>query len=171
TSPDGHCRAFDARAQGTVGGSGCGIVVLKRLEDAVADGDTIHAVIRGSAVNNDGSAKVGYTAPSVGGQAAAVREAIAIAGVEAGSIGYVEAHGTATPIGDPIEVRSLSEAFGPDVPRGSCALGSVKTNVGHLDTAAGVAGLIKTVLAVREGIIPPTLHFQRPNPALRLSET
>ena len=171
TSPDGHCRAFDARAQGTVGGSGCGLVLLKRLEDALADRDTIHAVIRGSAVNNDGSLKVGYTAPSVGGQAAAVREALAVSGVAARSIGYVEAHGTGTPLGDPIEVAALAEAFGSEVSPGSCALGSVKGNIGHLDVAAGVAGLIKAALAVGRGLIPPTLHFERANPELRLERS
>jgi acyl transferase domain-containing protein len=171
TSPDGHCRAFDARAQGTVGGSGCGLVLLKRLDDALAHRDHIHAVIRGSAINNDGSRKVGYTAPSVQGQAAAVREALAVSGVPAHSIGYVEAHGTGTPLGDPIEVAALAEAFGQGVARRSCALGSVKGNIGHLDAAAGVAGLIKAALAVGRGLIPPTLHFERANPELRLDES
>ena len=164
-SPDGHCRAFDARAQGTVSGEGAGIVVLKRLADALADGDRIEAVIRGSALNNDGSSKVGYTAPSVGGQAAVIAKALQAAGVPAETIQYVEAHGTGTPLGDPIEIAALTQAFCRQTGRtGFCALGSVKTNIGHLDAAAGVAGLIKTVLALRHGLIPPSLHFERPNP-------
>jgi len=169
SSPDGHCRAFDARAQGTLFGSGAGVVVLKRLADAVADGDTVLAVIKGSAINNDGSVKVGFTAPGVDGQAEVIARAQAIAGVEPESIGYVEAHGTGTALGDPLEVAALSKVFGPAVPRGSCALGSVKTNIGHLDAAAGVAGLIKTVLALRHGEIPPSLHFEVPNPKLDLA--
>ena len=164
-SPDGHCRAFDARAAGTVGGSGAGIVVLKRYADAVRDGDTIRAVVRGSAVNNDGAGKVGFTAPSVKGQAQAITEALAAAGVDAGTLSYVEAHGTGTPLGDPVEIAALAEAFGADPERtGYCALGAVKTNVGHLDTAAGVAGFIKAVLALEHRTLPPTLHFQSPNP-------
>jgi amino acid adenylation domain-containing protein len=165
-SPDGHCRAFDASAQGTVPGNGLGLVVLKRLDDALADGDTIHAVIRGSAVNNDGSDKVGFTAPSVDGQAAVIREALARAGVSPESIGYVEAHGTGTPLGDPIEVTALRQVFGTE---GSVALGSVKTNLGHLDAAAGVTGLIKAVLALEHGEVPPSLHFHEANPALELA--
>jgi acyl transferase domain-containing protein/aryl carrier-like protein len=166
-SPDGHCRAFDASAKGTVPGSGVGIVILKRLEDALADGDTIHAVIRGSAINNDGSQKAGYTAPSVEGQAAVISEALHMSGVEASTIGYVEAHGTATVLGDPIEVAALTQAFraGTDA-KEFCAIGSVKTGIGHADTAAGVAGLIKTVLALKHEQIPPSLHFQQPNPAI-----
>ncbi|HVR97664.1 MAG TPA: type I polyketide synthase, partial [Thermoanaerobaculia bacterium] len=166
-SPDGHCRAFSAGAQGAVGGSGLGIVVLKRLADALADGDTIRAVIKGSAVNNDGAAKVGFTAPSVDGQARVIDLAQAAAGVEPRSITYVEAHGSGTPLGDPIEAAALTRAFraGTDE-RHFCALGSVKTNVGHLDTAAGVAGLIKTVLALENRQIPPSLHFDEPNPAI-----
>ncbi|HEV2855901.1 MAG TPA: amino acid adenylation domain-containing protein, partial [Thermoanaerobaculia bacterium] len=164
-SPDGRCRAFDAQAGGTVGGNGCGVVVLKRLADAVADGDAIHAVIRGSAVNNDGSRKVGYTAPSVQGQASVILEAQRIAGVDPESVGYVEAHGTGTALGDPIEVSALTQAFraAGSRRRGYCALGSVKTNVGHLDAAAGVTGLIKAVLAVERGEIPPSLHYREPN--------
>jgi acyl transferase domain-containing protein/thioesterase domain-containing protein len=164
-SPDGHTRAFDAAARGVVGGSGVGAVVLKRLEDAVADGDSVLAVVRGTASNNDGTAKVGFTAPSVEGQAAAIRAALASAGVEPGSIRYVEAHGTGTPLGDPVEVAALNAAFG-DASAPSCALGSVKTNIGHLDAASGVAGLIKTVLAVRAGIIPASLHCERPSPKI-----
>lgn len=168
---DGHCRAFDARASGTVGGSAVGVVALKRLSDALADGDVIHAVIRGTALNNDGARKVGFTAPSVEGQAAVVSEAHAVAGIDPSTIGFVEAHGTGTRLGDPIEVAALRKAFGPDARPGSCALGSVKTNVGHADAAAGVIGLIKAVLAVEQGRIPPTLHYDAPNPALRLDET
>lgn len=166
-SPDGHCRAFDARAAGTISGSGVGIVVLKRMADALADGDTIHAVIKGSAVNNDGSGKVGYTAPSVEGQAQAILAAQTIADVSPDSIGYVEAHGTATPMGDPIEIAALAQAFGGGTGRrGYCAIGSVKTNMGHLDAAAGVTGLIKAVLALRHRTLPPSLHYERPNPQI-----
>src|SRR5215213_10568786 len=166
-SPDGHCRAFDAGAKGTAPGSGVGIVILKRLEDALAEGDTIHAVIKGSAINNDGSQKAGYTAPSVEGQAAVISEALHMAGVKASTIGYVEAHGTGTVLGDPIEVAALTQAFraGTEA-KEFCAIGSVKTGIGHADTAAGVAGLIKTVLALKNRQIPPSLHFQQPNPAI-----
>ena len=164
-SPDGHCRAFDAEAKGTLFGNGAGIVILKPLEDALADGDTIHAVIKGSAINNDGSAKVGYTAPSAEGQATVISEAQAVADVDPDTISYVEAHGTGTNLGDPIEVAALTRAFrqGTDK-KGFCAIGSVKTNFGHLDTAAGVAGLIKTVLALKNRKIPASLHFKTPNP-------
>ncbi|PTL83578.1 type I polyketide synthase [Vitiosangium sp. GDMCC 1.1324] len=166
-SPDGYCRPFDAAAAGTNRGNGVGIVVLKLLEDALEDGDTIHAVIRGSAVNNDGSHKVGYTAPSVEGQAAVISEALAVADVSADSIGYVEAHGTATPLGDPIEVQALTRAFqGQTQRRGFCALGSVKANIGHLDAAAGIAAFIKAVLTVEHATLPPCLHFRAPNPRI-----
>lgn len=166
-SPDGHCRAFDAQARGTTVGDGVGIVVLKRLSDAIADGDSIHAVIRGTAMNNDGSLKVGFTAPSVDGQADVIAEAQAVAGVEAESIGYVEAHGTGTSMGDPIEVKALTRAFRMQTDRrGFCAIGSLKTNIGHLDTAAGVAGLIKTVLSLEHATLLPTLHFEQPNPQI-----
>ncbi|HEY0783032.1 MAG TPA: amino acid adenylation domain-containing protein, partial [Thermoanaerobaculia bacterium] len=166
-SPEGRCRAFDAGAQGILFGGGLGIVVLKRVEDAEASGDTIHAVIRGSAVNNDGGLKVGYTAPSVEGQAEVIAEALAVAGVPAESIGYVEAHGTGTRLGDPIEIQALTKAFRAETERrGFCALGSVKTNIGHLDVAAGVAGLIKTVLALRHRELPPSLHFAAANPEI-----
>ena len=167
-SPDGHCRAFDARAGGTLVGSGAGVVVLKRLADALRDGDTVHAVIKGSAANNDGAAKVGFTAPSIDGQASAICTAHRLAGVQAGSIGYVEAHGTGTTLGDPIEIAALTQAFGSTgaLPSVSCALGSVKTNIGHLDAAAGVAGLIKTVLALQHRTLPPSLHFESPNPQI-----
>src|SRR5438094_2816724 len=165
TSPDGQIRAFDARANGTVFGSGGGILVLKRLVDARSDGDTIHAVIKGSAVNNDGSEKAGYTAPSVNSQADAMVEALANAGVEADSISYVEAHGSGTPVGDPIEISALTKAFRTFTQRSAyCAIGSVKTNVGHLDAAAGVAGIIKTVLALKHRQLPPRLHFREPKP-------
>ena len=140
-SPDGHCRAFDIQAQGTVSGNGAGIIVLKRLADALADGDTIHAIIKGSAINNDGSLKVGYTAPSVDGQAEVIAMAQAQAAVNPESIGYIEAHGTGTALGDPIEIAALTKAFRASSPaKGFCAIGSVKTNVGHLDAASGVAG-------------------------------
>lgn len=166
-SPDGHCRAFDAQAQGTVGGNGLGIVVLKRLADAIADGDEIHAVIKGSAINNDGSRKVGYTAPSVDRQAAVISETQAVAGIDADTITYIEAHGTGTPLGDPIEIAALTKAFRASTQKQSfCALGSVKTNLGHLNTAAGVIGLIKTVLALKHKLLPPTLHFEQPNPKI-----
>ncbi|HLM54813.1 MAG TPA: SDR family oxidoreductase [Pyrinomonadaceae bacterium] len=166
-SPDGHCRPFDAAARGTVGGEGAGLVVLKRLVDARADGDRIHAVIKGSAVNNDGSLKVGFTAPSVDGQAEVIAEALALAGVEAETITYVETHGTATPLGDPIEIAALTQAFrAVTQKRGFCAIGSLKSNVGHLDAGAGIAGLIKTVLALRHGELPPSLHYERPNPKI-----
>jgi len=171
-SRDGHVRAFDANANGTVFGSGAGIVVLKRMADALSDGDTIHAVIRGSAVNNDGSEKAGYTAPSVASQADAVAEALGNAGIEADSIGYVEAHGSGTPVGDPIEVQALTKAFLAQTRRrGYCALGSVKTNIGHLDAAAGVAGMIKTVLALEHRQIPPSLHFTAPNSEIDFAAT
>jgi amino acid adenylation domain-containing protein len=165
-SPDGHCRAFDARAQGTVFSNGVGVVMLRRLEDALADGQTIYAVIRGSAINNDGAAKVSFAAPSVDGQAEVIAMAHAVADVTPDSIGYIEAHGTGTPLGDPIEVAALTKAFrgAGATGRQFCALGSVKSNFGHLDSAAGVAGLIKAALALHHGQLPPTLHFEQPNP-------
>ncbi|BBD64381.1 beta-ketoacyl synthase [Nostoc commune NIES-4072] len=166
-SPDGHCRAFDAQAKGTNGGNGLGVVVLKRLEDAIADGDFIHAVIKGSAVNNDGSLKVGYTAPSVDGQREVILEALALAGVEPETVTYVETHGTGTVLGDPIEIKALTQAFRASTnKKGFCAIGSLKTNIGHLNTAAGVAGLIKTIQALKHKQIPPSLHFQEPNPQI-----
>jgi acyl transferase domain-containing protein len=166
-SPDGHCRAFDEQARGTVSGSGVGIVVLKRMPEALRDRDTILAVIKGSAINNDGALKVGYTAPSVEGQAAVIEEALAMADVAPETISYVEAHGTATPLGDPVEVAALTRAFGAQTAQiGFCALGSVKTNIGHLDAAAGVAGFIKTVLALKNKTLPPSLHFQKANPQI-----
>ncbi|MCW5312694.1 SDR family NAD(P)-dependent oxidoreductase [Nostoc sp. KVJ3] len=166
-SPDGHCRAFDAQAQGTVGGEGVGIVVLKRLEDALADRDTIHAVIKGSAINNDGSFKVSYTAPRIDGQAKVIQTAQVVAEVEPETITYIEAHGTGTSLGDPIEIAALTQAFRASTEKkGFCAIGSVKTNIGHLDSAAGVTGLIKTVLALKHQQIPASLHFQKPNPQI-----
>ena len=171
-SSDGHCRAFDAKASGGIRGSGVGIVVLKCVEEALSDGDEIHAIIRGSAVNNDGSSKVGYMAPSVRGQTKAITEALAISQVDASAIGFVEAHGTGTSLGDPVEIKALSDAFGRYTEQKQyCAIGSVKTNIGHLDVAAGVAGLIKAVLATKHGVIPPTLHFECPNPEIDFKKT
>jgi len=171
-SPDGHTRAFDARAAGTLFGSGVGVVVIKRLSDALADGDPIRAVIRGTAINNDGASKTGYTAPSLEGQVGVITKAFEAAGVEPDTIAHVEAHGTATATGDPIEVGALTKVFRARTARkGFCALGTVKTNVGHLNTAAGVAGVIKTVLALEHGELPPSLNFERPNPAIRFSES
>ena len=166
-SPDGHCRPFDADAQGTIVGSGVGLVVLRRLEDALAEGDNVRAVILGSGLNNDGSDKAGYTAPSYRGQTAAIQEAQALAGISADTVGYVEAHGTGTILGDPIELSALTEAFRLHTDRrGFCGIGSVKSNFGHLSCAAGVAGLIKTVLVLEKGVIPPTVHYTEPNPAI-----
>jgi acyl transferase domain-containing protein len=171
-SPDGHCRAFDRNARGSVGGQGVGLVVLKRLESALEDGDTIRAVILGSALNNDGAAKAGYTAPRVDGQARVIRSAHLAAEVDPATITYVETHGTATELGDPIEIAALTQAFraGTDR-RGFCALGSVKTNIGHLDNAAGIAGLIKVTLALQHRELPPSLHFEEPHPELHLAES
>ncbi len=166
-SPDGHCRPFDHKAQGIVPGYGLGVVVLKLLSEALKDGDNVRAVIKGSAINNDGHLKMGYTAPSLEGQTDVIVRALAMAGVEAESISFVEAHGTGTPIGDPIEVEALTRAFRRQTQRkGFCALGAVKSNIGHLDTAAGIAGLIKTVLALEHKQIPPTLHFEKSNPMI-----
>ncbi|MBS0431111.1 MAG: SDR family NAD(P)-dependent oxidoreductase [Proteobacteria bacterium] len=169
-SPDGHCRPFDARAQGTIVGSGVGLIVLKRLGDALRDRDGIRAVILGTGINNDGSDKVGYTAPSVSGQSAAIRAAYRMAGISASSIGYVEAHGTGTILGDPIEITALTEVFREaSGKRGFCGIGSVKSNFGHLSCAAGIAGLIKTVLSMEHGAIPPTVHYTSPNPGIDLA--
>jgi acyl transferase domain-containing protein/acyl-CoA synthetase (AMP-forming)/AMP-acid ligase II/acyl carrier protein len=166
-SPDGHCRAFDERAQGTVFGNGAGMVLLKRLDEAIADGDHIFAVIKGSAINNDGSGKVGYMAPSQEGVAGAVKDALARSGVDPRTIGFVEAHGTGTALGDPIEVGALTQAFRAHTSETAfCAVGSVKTNVGHLQIASGVAGFIKAVLALYYRQIPATLHFEKPNPRI-----
>ncbi|MDJ0797465.1 MAG: SDR family oxidoreductase [Calothrix sp. MO_167.B12] len=169
-SPDGHCRAFDAQGQGTLFGSGVGVVVLKRLDEAIADGDHIYATIKGSAINNDGAGKVSYTAPSIEGQIAAISEALAMANIDPRTVSYVETHGTGTPLGDPIEIAALTKAFRQSTnsqdnqDNNFCAIGSVKTNIGHLDVTAGIAGLIKTVLALHHKAIPPSLHFREPNP-------
>ena len=176
-SPDGHCRAFDAKAGGTIGGSGVAVVMLKRLEDAIADGDHCYAVIKGSAINNDGSRKVGYTAPAIDGQAAVIEDALAVANVEPESIGYIETHGTGTPLGDPIEIAALNRAFQQDsdpqqsTQQQSCAIGSLKTNVGHLDAAAGVTGLIKASLSLNHQLLPPSLNFESPNPKAGLGNS
>jgi acyl transferase domain-containing protein len=171
-SPDGHCRAFDARAQGTVFGDGVGLVVLKRAADAVADGDDVLAIVRGSAINNDGGARIGYTAPGTRGQSKVVTEALAVAGVPADTVTYIEAHGTGTSLGDPIEITALQQAFSAQTQRkGFCALGSLKTNIGHLAEAAGVAGLIKAVLALQHRELPPSLNYERPNPEIDFAAT
>ncbi|MDC0720415.1 non-ribosomal peptide synthetase/type I polyketide synthase [Nannocystis bainbridge] len=168
-APDGRCRPFDADAQGIVGGNGVGVVVLKRLADALADGDSIHAVIHATAINNDGARKVGFTAPSVPGQIEVIERALALAAVDPVRIGLVEAHGTATRLGDPIEVAALTQAWRRSTAaRGYCALGSIKGNIGHLGAAAGIAGLIKAALALAREAIPPTLHFRAANPELAL---
>jgi acyl transferase domain-containing protein/thioesterase domain-containing protein len=171
-SRDGHCRPFDEASSGTVFGSGLGVVVLRRLEDALADHDHIHAVILGSAINNDGARKVGYLAPSVEGQAEVIAEALEIAGVTADDISYIEAHGTGTRVGDPIEIRALTQAFRKTANRSAyCGIGSLKSNVGHLDAAAGVGGLIKTVLALEHAQLPPSLHFENLNPHIKMKSS
>ncbi|MAT96289.1 MAG: hypothetical protein CL608_04030 [Anaerolineaceae bacterium] len=171
-SSDGHCRSFDADSDGTIFGSGVGVVTLRRLADAIEDGDTIHAIIRGSAVNNDGSGKVNYLAPSVDGQASAIAEAIALANIDADTIDYVEAHGTGTRIGDPIEVTALTQAFRQTTDKKQFSgLGSVKTNIGHLDTAAGVAAFIKVVQSLKHKQIPASLNYKAPNPMLNLEDS
>ncbi|HWF67143.1 MAG TPA: type I polyketide synthase, partial [Acidobacteriaceae bacterium] len=171
-SRDGHCRAFDAAASGTVPGAGVGVAILKRLDDAISDGDHIYAVLRGAAINNDGSAKVGYSAPGVEGQCEAIRRSMQMAGFAPESVSYVEAHGTGTEVGDPIEIAALTKAFQSGEMRPhSCALGAVKTNIGHLDAAAGIAGLIKTALCVQHRAIPPTLHFTQANPLIDFGKT
>jgi acyl transferase domain-containing protein len=171
-SPDGHCRVFDATSKGTVVGNGVGIAVLKRLSEAIADGDHIRALIKGFALNNDGSLKVGYTAPSVDGQAQVIALAQAFAGVAPETIGYIEAHGTGTELGDPIEMAALNQVFRARTNKKQfCGIGSVKSNIGHLDTAAGIAGLIKTTLALENKALPPSLHFQRPNPKIDFSNS
>ncbi|MEU7649992.1 type I polyketide synthase [Streptomyces huasconensis] len=175
SSRDGHCRPFDHRAEGTVGGSGAGAVLLQRYDDAVAEGRRVYAVIRGSAINNDGAAKVGFTAPSVEGQAAVVRDAMSLGDVAPHTIGYVETHGTGTRIGDPIEIEALRSAYGTADETAwagrRVALGSAKAGIGHLDAAAGVAGLIRAALAVRDGVIPPSPYFEKPNPLLELDDS
>ncbi|WP_343311472.1 type I polyketide synthase [Bacillus atrophaeus] len=164
-SPDGRCRTFDAEAKGTVGGEGCGVIVLKTLKQALKDQDHIYAVIKGSAYNNDGSRKVGFTAPSIEGQADVIKKALNISRVEPESISYIEAHGTGTSLGDPVEIEALKQAFQTDKKQ-YCAIGSVKTNIGHLDSAAGIAGLIKTALSLKARTLPPSLHYQKPNPKI-----
>jgi acyl transferase domain-containing protein/surfactin synthase thioesterase subunit/acyl carrier protein len=170
-SPDGHCRAFDAAASGTIFGSGVIAVVLKRLHDARADGDHVWAVIRGTALSNDGGRKMSYTAPSVIGQARAMVDALTVAGVQAETIRYVECHATGTPVGDPLEIQALTRAWGRAGRPGSCAVGSVKTNIGHPEQAAGLAGLVKAVLAIHHAAIPPSLHCETPNPAIDFPST
>src|SRR5579885_2458881 len=171
-SPDARCRAFDADANGSPLGNGVAIVVLKRLSDALADGDTIHAVIKGWAINNDGSLKVGYTAPGVTGQAGVIAEALANAEVSPESIDYIEAHGTGTALGDAVELAALIKAFGEQTTQKSfCALGSAKTNVGHLDRAAGVTGLIKTALSLKHKLMPPSLNYTTPNTQVNLADS
>ena len=164
---DGHCHAFDSKASGTVSGSGLAIVALKRLEDAIADGDHIHAVIRGTGINNDGSNKNSYTAPNVDGQAECIAEAIAVSGVNPETITYIEAHGTGTDLGDPIEIAALTKAFHAYTKKKQfCAIGSVKTNIGHLVNAGGLASLVKTVLSMQHRVLPPSLNFEEPNPKI-----
>ncbi|MGH8160649.1 MAG: type I polyketide synthase, partial [Gammaproteobacteria bacterium] len=172
-APDGHCRAFDRDASGTVFGNGLGVVVLRRLRDALEDGDTIYAVIKGAALNNDGSTKVSFTAPSVDGHAGVISMAQSLAGIDPATISYIEAHGTGTALGDPVEVAGLTQAFRAGGARGNgfCAIGSVKTNIGHLDVAAGVAGLIKTTLALHHKILPASINFSSPNPKLDIENT
>jgi len=175
-SPDGHCRTFDAKAKGTVGGNGAGVVVLKRWEEAMNDGDFIYAVVKGSAINNDGVRKIGFTAPSIEGQAEVIMAAQEMAEVEPGSIAYVETHGTGTELGDPVEIEALKLAFKPTAEarpykKNSCALGSIKSNMGHLDDAAGVTGFIKAVLSIYHRLIPPSLHFEKPNPKIDLENS
>ncbi|MDR2442902.1 MAG: type I polyketide synthase, partial [Deltaproteobacteria bacterium] len=171
-SSDGHCRPFDAKAEGIVSGNGVGVVLLKRLKEAIDDGDSIYAVIRGSALNNDGWSKVAYTAPSLEGQSEVITEAMNMAGIDAKTIAFVEAHGTGTYLGDPLEVEALSRVFSEHNPqKGYCAIGSVKSNIGHLEVAAGVASLIKAVLSLKEGKIPPTVNFEKPNPRINFSDS
>ncbi|WP_051328760.1 beta-ketoacyl synthase N-terminal-like domain-containing protein [Geminicoccus roseus] len=169
-SPTGRCRSYGAEADGTLFGSGCGVAVLKRLDDALAEGDRIRAVILGSAINNDGARKIGFSAPSQERQAAVIAEAMAVAGVTPDQVGCIEGHGTGTPLGDPIEVAALAAIFAGR-PAGSVALGTVKSNIGHTETAAGIAGLIKAVLMLEEGRLAPTLHAARPNPRLGIERT
>lgn len=169
-SSDGHCRTFDIEAGGTFLGEGIGVVVLKRLADAIKSKDNIYAVIRSSAINNDGHDKVGYTAPSVKGQSECIRMAHKLGGIDPRSIGYIEAHGTATKLGDPIEIAALNNAFQTGGKEKYCAIGSVKSNMGHLDAAAGVAGLIKAALSLKHRKIVPSLHFQQPNPKINFND-
>lgn len=166
-SPDGCCRAFDANARGTVSGEAVGVIMLKRLNDAYRDGDPVHAIIKGSAINNDGARKFGFTAPSVEGQSRVIAEAMTVSGVAPETITYIEAHGTGTPLGDPVEIAALTHAYRQQTKKnGFCAIGSVKTNIGHTDAAAGIAGMVKTILAMKHGMVPPSLHFEEPNPEI-----
>ena len=171
-SATGHCRPFDVRSDGTIFGSGVGVVVLKSLQDAVDDGDRIHAVIRGSALNNDGSTKMTYAAPNAAGQADVIAEAQAIAEVDASTVSYIETHGTGTPLGDPIEIEGLRKAFAvsEETRPGPCFIGSVKSNIGHLESAAGIASLIKAILCLKHKALPATLHYTSPNPELHLDQ-
>ena len=170
-SPDGRCHSFDQQAPGTFGANRGGVVVMRRLKDALEDGDKITSVILGSAINNDGSEKAGYTAPSVFGQKRVIQEAIELSDVNVQDIGLIEAHGTGTPLGDSIEVKALKNVFDVRENDNSCALGSVKSNLGHLDTAAGIASLIKASMAVEKGSIPPSLNCDNPNPGLQLENS
>ena len=170
-SPDGHCRAFDAKSRGSVSGNGAALVLLKRAEEAFADRDPIHALVLGTAMNNDGADKVGYTAPSVSGQAAVIAEALAVADVDPGTIGYIETHGTGTALGDPVEIKALAQSYKTSKSKWTCAIGSVKTSIGHLDTAAGAAGFIKAVMALKYGALPASLHFETPNPEIGFAGT
>lgn len=169
-SADGHCRTFDAAATGTIGGEGAGVVVLKKLEDALRDNDPILAIIKGGGMNNDGREKVGYTAPGVDGQARAILMALQMADIPSESVGYIEAHGTATKLGDVIEIEALKRAYS-DRRQYKCALGSVKANIGHLDAAAGIAGFIKTVMAIQHRQLPPAINYTSPNPELHLENS
>lgn len=169
-SKDGHCRPFDEQASGTVSGNGCGMVVLKPLREAQRDGDQIFAVIKGSAINNDGLHKIGYTAPSVAGQVKVIQTALERSGISPDEISYVEAHGTGTKLGDPIEIEALRQSWETEK-QNYCALGSVKANIGHLDAAAGVAGFIKTVLTLHHRTVPPQIHMDRANPMLELERS
>lgn len=170
-SKDGHCRAFDDSASGTVKGNGCGVIALKRLEEALEDKDSIYAVIKSTAVNNDGSNKIGFTAPSVQGQAKVIDEAISLTGISPSEIQYVETHGTGTPLGDPIEIRALSQAFQDTDKKQYCAIGSLKTNIGHLDAAAGVAGVIKTALCLKNDVLPKSLNFSKENKQINFKDS
>ncbi|MEP0265321.1 SDR family NAD(P)-dependent oxidoreductase [Dokdonia sp.] len=170
SSKDGHCRAFDEQASGTINGEGCGVVVLKLLKKAEQDKDNIHAIIKGSAINNDGQIKVGYTAPSVSGQTSAIRSALHFSKVRPESVSYIETHGTGTKLGDPIEIKALSKAYNSEK-KNFCGIGSVKTNIGHLDTAAGIAGLIKLSLCLKNKKLVPSLHFKKPNPEIKFENS
>ena len=166
-SPDGHCRPFDANGAGTLFSDGAGIVVIKRLEDALAEGDRIYSVVKGFGINNDGGEKASFSAPSIEGQAGAIAMAHSMAGINPETIGYIEAHGTATPIGDPIEVAALRTVFEAQTDQKQfCAIGSVKSNIGHTVAAAGVAGLIKVAMSLHNEQIPATLHYENPNPQI-----